>query len=77
MCPLIATIAPGETGEVAWTYQNAGGAGAFAPSGASIVFNAPGYTAFPAQTTVPIRASYDGQTCWLAIERLLPFPAPR
>ncbi|MEU9041253.1 MULTISPECIES: RICIN domain-containing protein [unclassified Kitasatospora] len=60
--PTTATIAPGRTGAVPWTYQNTGGAGLLPPSGMTAVFTAPGNTTFPAQSTVPTQYSSDGSS---------------
>ena len=59
--PTAATIAPGTTGPVPFTYQNTAGEGLFPPSGSSFTFTAPGNTTFAApQTSVPGQYSGDG-----------------
>ncbi|MFI5681888.1 RICIN domain-containing protein [Streptomyces cellulosae] len=61
--PTTATIAPGTTGGVSWTYKNTGGSGSLPASGMSAVFTAPGNTTFAPQATVPSQFSLDG-TSW-------------
>lgn len=59
--PTTATISPGATGPVPFTYRNTGDLGIFPPSGSSFTFTAPGNTTFAApQTSVPGQYSADG-----------------
>jgi hypothetical protein len=58
--PVTATIAPGASGPVSFTYQNTG-AGVSIPGGSTrVVFTAPASTTFPPQATIPGQVSTDG-----------------
>ncbi|GAA4038794.1 hypothetical protein GCM10023063_25060 [Arthrobacter methylotrophus] len=56
----VVNVSPGSTAALNWTYKNTG-PDDYVPSGhASITFNAPTGTTFPAQSTVPVTSSMDG-----------------
>ncbi|GAA4046440.1 hypothetical protein GCM10023063_37010 [Arthrobacter methylotrophus] len=60
--PTVVQAVQGQTTTLNWTYKNTGGAGNVPASGATITFNAPAGTTFPAQSTVPWYYSDDGTT---------------
>jgi len=63
--PTTATIAPGGSGPVSFTYQNTGGSGLIKGAGTQVVFTAPGSTTFAPQSSLPGLYSSDG-TNWVS-----------